>query len=64
MPFWLAVAPTVSTKLLISRGTPRFSSATRRAVGRVAFEDEVENAVSITVLTRRKNSSGEMRDRK
>ena len=33
-------------------------------MGSVAFDDEVENAVSITVFTRRKNSSGEMRDRK
>ena len=63
MPFWFAVAPTVSTKLLISRGTPRFSSETRSAVGSVAFDDDVEKAVMITVLIRRKNSSGLMRER-
>ena len=63
MPFWLAVAPTVSTKELMSRGTPRFSSETRSAVGSVAFDDDVEKAVIMTVLMRRKNSSGWMRER-
>src|SRR6185369_17611345 len=43
-------------------GTPRFSCETRRAVGRVAFDDEVLKAVSMTVLMRRKNSSGGIRD--
>jgi len=58
------VAPTVRTKVLISRGTPRFTSDTRRAVGSVAFDEDVENAVNITAWTRRKNSSGEMRESK
>jgi hypothetical protein len=58
VPFWLAVAPTVRTKLLISFGTPRFSSEIRRAVGSVAFDDDVENAVTMTVQTRLKKSIG------
>ena len=32
---------------MISFGTPRFSSPTRRAVGNVAFDDDVENAFSL-----------------
>ena len=40
--------------------TPRFCSPHFRAVGKVAFEDDVANAVSMTVFTRRKNSSGEI----
>ena len=64
VPFWFAVAPTVSTKVLISRGTPRFSSDTRSAVGSVAFDDEVENAVSITVRMRRKNSTANPRQQR
>ena len=43
-----AVAPTVRTKLLISLGTPRFSCETRRAVGSVALDELVENAVIST----------------
>jgi hypothetical protein len=39
VPFWFAVAPTVSTKELMSRGTPRFSSETRSAVSSVAFDE-------------------------
>src|SRR2546425_2154516 len=46
----------------MSRGTPRFSSDTRSAVGSVAFDDDVEKAVSITVRMRRKKSRGEMRE--
>jgi hypothetical protein len=42
VPFWFAVAPTVSTKLLISFGMPSSSSPTRSAVGSVALDDEVE----------------------
>jgi len=38
------------------------SSEMRSVVGSVAADDEVENAVSITVLMRRKNSRGGMRD--
>ena len=53
-----AVAPTVRTKLFISLGTPRFSSETRNAVGRVALDDEVENAVTMTSQTRLKKSIG------
>ena len=52
----------MSTKVLISRGTPRFCSEIFRAVGSVAFEDEVENAVTMTVLMRLKNSIGEIRE--
>ena len=36
--------------------------ATLTGAGSVAFDDEVANAVSITVFVRRKNSSGEMCD--
>ena len=45
-----------------SRAARRDSdSDTRRAVGRVAFDELVENAVSMTVRTRLKNSTGETR---
>ncbi len=47
MPFWLAVEPTVSTKRPISAGIPSFSLETRNAVGNVAFDDDVPNAVRI-----------------
>src|SRR5690606_9933391 len=44
VPFWLAVAPMVSTKRDTRRGRPNSSSATRSAVGRVALLDAVEKA--------------------
>ncbi|PUE93939.1 hypothetical protein C7T79_12420 [Xanthomonas oryzae pv. oryzicola] len=46
VPFWLAVAPTVSTKRDTRGGRP-ISSATRRAVGRVALLEAVENAITV-----------------
>src|SRR5690606_18088628 len=45
VPSMLIVAPSGSTKREIGCGTPSFSSATRMVVGKVAAEDEVENAV-------------------
>ena len=47
MPFWLAVAPTVSTNRDTRLGNFSFSSATRSAVGRVALLEAVENAIKI-----------------
>src|SRR6185369_13247955 len=43
---------------------PRFSSETRKAVGSVALDEDVEKAVTIAVRTRRKNSKGEIRESK
>lgn len=59
VPFMLAVAPRVHTKRATWRGAPRRSSAAFRVVGRVALLDEVENAVSMTGWTCRKNHSGD-----
>jgi hypothetical protein len=47
VPFWFAVEPSVSTKRAISGGKCKFSSATCRAVGKVALLEAVENAVNI-----------------
>ncbi len=47
VPFWLAVEPSVNTKRLTCDGSFSFSSATRSAVGRVAFDEAVEKAVII-----------------
>ena len=58
VPFWLAVAPTVSTKREIRLGRPS-SSATRSDVGRVALLEAVENASSIASCAPRKNFSGD-----
>jgi hypothetical protein len=58
VPFWLAVAPIVSTKRLMWEGNLRFSSATFRAVGSVALLDEVENAVIIASCTAPKKNRG------
>ena len=52
------VEPSVKTKLLISRGTPTFSSETRKASGRVALEELVEKAIAITSSMERKNFKG------
>jgi hypothetical protein len=43
------VAPSGITKPAISFGTPNSSVAVRIVVGIVAFDDEVENAVTISV---------------
>ena len=59
VPFWLAVAPTVSTKRDTVRGRPSFSSATRSAVGRVALDEAVENAITIASWMPRKKATGE-----
>ena len=58
VPFWFAVAPTVSTKFVMSGRTLRFSFVTRIAVGSVTFDELVENAVSITSRMPRKNCAG------
>ena len=59
MPFWLAVAPTVSTKRDTLRGRCSFSSATCSAIGRVALLEAVENAITIASCEPRKNFSGD-----
>ncbi len=58
VPFWLAVAPTVSTKRDTLLGRP-ISSATRSAVGKVALLEAVENAITVASRVARKNASGE-----
>ena len=58
VPFWLAVAPTVNTKRDTLRGKPIWS-ATRSAVGRVALDEAVENAISVASWISRKKPSGE-----
>ncbi|MNE92359.1 hypothetical protein D3C80_1900730 [compost metagenome] len=55
----MAVAPTVSTKRETRRGRPSCSSATRSAVGRVALDEAVENAIKIASCTPLKNFLGE-----
>ena len=60
VPFWLAAAPTVSTKRLTCGGSRRFSSATLSAVGSVAVHEAVEKAVSIADLDPRKKPRGLM----
>jgi len=52
--------PAVSTKRLTWRGRRSSSSATLIAVGRVAFDDAVENAVTMASLDPRKKASGFM----
>jgi hypothetical protein len=54
----LAVEPTVRTKLAISLSSFNFCIETLMEVGRVAFEELVENAVIITSLSFLKNSLG------
>ena len=61
VPFWLAVAPTVSTKRDTRCGRPIWS-ATRSAVGRVALLEAVENAITVASWVSRKNDSGERPD--
>ena len=58
VPFWLAVAPTVSTKRAILRGSFSSVSAARSETGRVAFDDAVENATTIGSRTWAKNANG------
>ncbi len=58
VPFWFIDAPAVSTKRATLGGSRRFSSATLSAVGSVAFEDAVENAVIAAIRTSRKNCTG------
>jgi len=48
----------VSTKWLTCLGRPRFSSATLMAVGSVALDEAVENAVTMASLQSRKNATG------
>ena len=64
VPFWFAVDPMVSTKRETCDGSLRFSSATRSAVGSVAFDDAVEKAVIIASCTPRKKKRGLMPPRK
>ena len=59
VPFWLAVAPTVSTKREMFFGRCSFSSATRSDTGNVAFDEAVENAITIASCTPRKNFGGD-----
>ena len=47
VPFWLALAPMVSTKRAMRGGSPRFFSATRSETGSVALLDAVANAITI-----------------
>src|SRR4029450_4950801 len=61
VPFWLAVAPTVKTKLPIRGAMPSLFCVVWREVGSVALEDAVENAVSITSRHRKNHSTGETR---
>ena len=58
VPFWLPVAPTVSTKFPIRGAMPSFSCAVWSEVGSVAFEDAVENAVRATSRIRKAHSMG------
>ena len=60
VPFWLAVAPTVSTKRDTRLGNFSFSSATRSAVGRVALLDAVENAIRLASCVSRKKATGDL----
>jgi hypothetical protein len=60
VPFWLAVAPMVSTKRPMCGGSFRFSFATFSEVGSVALLEAVENAVSIALCTAPKNCRGPM----
>ena len=60
VPFMFMVAPSGSTKPATSRDTPKPLCAVSIVVGSVAFELEVENAVSMSVRARRKNSPGRM----
>ncbi|MNN90785.1 hypothetical protein D3C81_2088000 [compost metagenome] len=54
----MAVAPTVSTKRDTLCGKPIWS-ATRSAVGKVALDEAVENAIKVASCVCRKNCSGE-----
>src|SRR5690606_6577828 len=54
----------VNTNEFISSGTPMFSRDSRRAVGKVAFDEDVENAVTAVVFIFRKKSKGESADKK
>ena len=58
VPFWLAVAPMVSTKRETRRGSLSFSSATRSAVGRVALDEAVEKAIRLASCVSRKKAIG------
>ena len=58
VPFWLAVAPTVSTKREIRFGSFSFSSAALMAIGRVAFDEAVEKATTKGSRTPLANFSG------
>ena len=55
VPFWLAVAPMVSTKRDTRGGSLSLFSATRSAVGSVAFDEAVEKAITIASWLWRKN---------
>ncbi len=61
VPFWFAVAPIVSTKRAIRPGRCNRSSATRMAVGNVALDDAVANAITIASCAPTKNAIGERR---
>ena len=58
VPFWFAVAPTVSTKREIRRGSFSFSSAALMAIGRVALDYAVEKATTNGSRTPLANLSG------
>src|SRR5690554_5623555 len=58
VPFWLAVLPMVSTKLVMGFGIFSLLILTEMAVGRVALLELVENAVRITPVEFLRNSMG------
>ena len=58
MPFWLAVAPIVSTKRDTRRGSLSRSSATRSEVGSVALDEAVEKAIRLASCVSRKKAIG------
>ncbi len=64
VPFWLAVAPMVRTKRETRGGSFSCSSATRIAVGKVAFDDAVEKAITIASWISRKKATGDLRPSK
>ena len=61
VPFMLTVAPMGSTKLEIVLETPALFSTSLMVTGRVAFDEQVENAVAIAPLMARKCHTGLIR---
>jgi hypothetical protein len=61
VPFMLIVAPSGRTKPATLGRTPSVSFATRRLVGSVALDEEVENAVAMIGTHFRRNGPGAVR---